>query len=579
MNNSVKKDITRRQLSFLTGASAVGSLGSGVRAQTAATQSKVHDSVSVFQFMTESEVADVKAGTLFVDVTRAVQKALDSVVRHMGAYDIQLSSRGGTIKVPAGRYLVSDALRMHAGTCLIGEGPTISVLVNASTDKNVLTHIGADAGSVDQLLIENIGVVQKRGVASTAGSAIMIDGNGYGTSVIIRNVRTQDTGGGIYMASCFPNTLENVHAMRHRYYGFSTRFSCTSTTFLNCYAGAISGGHGFHLAGNYLSLVGCASDSNAGAGYSFYYDNGVSTSIAMMACGAEACHSGIVADRTAGLNITSPRVTVKAGGGPAIKLLGASSTTIVSPVLSCLAPNANEAIYQAANSGVSPASTSLVGMPSGFFNFASQFNDVENVFAICRASIHAGLWNDSFRLGDRSHFLFGLQKFQLGGAFPPGSGGVTYGQNCRLEATAAYKLAASVNYQPILNAPGATVAQLIAGGAVSSPSIKSGTVTRVEGYRINDMIGGSFNANLVLGNALALSNDWSLYNISSRPNLFNGPIQWGSAAGPSDTFGTGSPEGLVTGTVGSIYRRTDGGPNTTLYVKESGAGNKGWVAK
>lgn len=43
--------------------------------------------------------------------------------------------------------------------------------------------------------------------------------------------------------------------------------------------------------------------------------------------------------------------------------------------------------------------------------------------------------------------------------------------------------------------------------------------------------------------------------------------------------GAGSPEGVVTGLVGSIFLRTDGGANTTLYVKESGTGNTGWVAK
>jgi len=43
--------------------------------------------------------------------------------------------------------------------------------------------------------------------------------------------------------------------------------------------------------------------------------------------------------------------------------------------------------------------------------------------------------------------------------------------------------------------------------------------------------------------------------------------------------GTGSPEGVVVAPVGSIYTRTDGGPGTTLYVKESGTGNTGWTAK
>ena len=45
------------------------------------------------------------------------------------------------------------------------------------------------------------------------------------------------------------------------------------------------------------------------------------------------------------------------------------------------------------------------------------------------------------------------------------------------------------------------------------------------------------------------------------------------------TGGAGSPEGVLTGVVGTLYTRTDGGANTTLYVKESGVGNTGWVAK
>lgn len=44
-------------------------------------------------------------------------------------------------------------------------------------------------------------------------------------------------------------------------------------------------------------------------------------------------------------------------------------------------------------------------------------------------------------------------------------------------------------------------------------------------------------------------------------------------------FGSGSPEGVVTAPVGCLYSRTDGGAGTTLYVKESGTGNTGWVAK
>ena len=46
-----------------------------------------------------------------------------------------------------------------------------------------------------------------------------------------------------------------------------------------------------------------------------------------------------------------------------------------------------------------------------------------------------------------------------------------------------------------------------------------------------------------------------------------------------EAWGPYSPEALVTAGVGSIFHRTDGGAATCLYVKESGVGNTGWVAK
>jgi hypothetical protein len=44
-------------------------------------------------------------------------------------------------------------------------------------------------------------------------------------------------------------------------------------------------------------------------------------------------------------------------------------------------------------------------------------------------------------------------------------------------------------------------------------------------------------------------------------------------------FGSGSPEGVVTAPIGAFYSRTNGGALTSFYVKESGTGNTGWVAK
>ena len=43
--------------------------------------------------------------------------------------------------------------------------------------------------------------------------------------------------------------------------------------------------------------------------------------------------------------------------------------------------------------------------------------------------------------------------------------------------------------------------------------------------------------------------------------------------------GSGSPNTVVTASPGSVYLNQSGGANVTLYIKESGVGNTGWVAK
>lgn len=58
---------------------------------------------------------------------------------------------------------------------------------------------------------------------------------------------------------------------------------------------------------------------------------------------------------------------------------------------------------------------------------------------------------------------------------------------------------------------------------------------------------------------------------SNRHYIGAGAVFWAS--------GTGSPETVVTAPVGSLYSRSDGGAGTSFYVKETGTGNTGWVAK
>ncbi|WP_420179702.1 right-handed parallel beta-helix repeat-containing protein [Paenarthrobacter sp. TA1.8] len=68
----------------------------------------------------------------------------------------------------------------------------------------------------------------------------------------------------------------------------------------------------------------------------------------------------------------------------------------------------------------------------------------------------------------------------------------------------------------------------------------------------------------------------------TTPFQIAAPIRVGGTPGSgsiTNWMGTGSPEGVVTARVGSDYKRLDGGVGTATYVKETGTGNTGWVAK
>jgi len=57
------------------------------------------------------------------------------------------------------------------------------------------------------------------------------------------------------------------------------------------------------------------------------------------------------------------------------------------------------------------------------------------------------------------------------------------------------------------------------------------------------------------------------------------PRYYTSIAGPFWSSGAGTPEGSVVAPVGAMYTDANGSAGNTFYVKESGGGNTGWVAK
>jgi hypothetical protein len=74
-------------------------------------------------------------------------------------------------------------------------------------------------------------------------------------------------------------------------------------------------------------------------------------------------------------------------------------------------------------------------------------------------------------------------------------------------------------------------------------------------------------------------NSWAIHEDDPADRNAMGSINLGGEAGPLLSVGTGNPNGVVSSVVGGLCLRRDGGAGSTLYVKESGTGNTGWVAK
>lgn len=99
------------------------------------------------------------------------------------------------------------------------------------------------------------------------------------------------------------------------------------------------------------------------------------------------------------------------------------------------------------------------------------------------------------------------------------------------------------------------------------------TATRDASFRVATTLNSVESEKFVFtsdGNLELLDGDLVIGTAGKGIN-FSGGVLWRT--------GTGSPEGVVTASVGSMYTDVAGGAGTTLYVKESGSGNTGWVAK
>lgn len=131
-----------------------------------------------------------------------------------------------------------------------------------------------------------------------------------------------------------------------------------------------------------------------------------------------------------------------------------------------------------------------------------------------------------------------------------------------------------------------------------SPAVAgAGVIYQVSGNGFKGLLNGAsqalgFSSYAFISTSLAYLNTGGAAQIggSGGTQFVDGGVTVKASIGTSGQFfpqqttsgiysGPGTPEAAVTAAVGSTYMRTNGGAGTGFYVKESGTGNTGWVAK
>ncbi len=206
------------------GSNLVGFLQAGSGAVPRTAQSKMRDVVSVFDFMTAAQIADVQAGTALVDVTAAIQAALNS-----GA---------ASVFFPDGNYLITSTITVGSGQSVFGNGG--AVITQGANDINCL-----DISST--LNVEIYGLHFSGAAATLSGTNFTANHAVYGSSTTNATIRNCTIYGfwfcGIQLRNCL-NSLIADNLLYGNY--FSSNSSASDITLYSL----ASQGRGTIIRGN-----------------------------------------------------------------------------------------------------------------------------------------------------------------------------------------------------------------------------------------------------------------------------------------------------------------------------------------
>ncbi|MEU4169431.1 glycosyl hydrolase family 28-related protein [Streptomyces sp. NPDC026665] len=233
---------------------------------------------------------------------------------------------GGTLYVPAGRYLLNAALNWASNVNAIGAGDRVSILQSTNQNLDCITGTDISGVTLQALQLSGPGRGFGTGVRLTRFAAPAT------LNVSLRDVLIQSFGGdGVFWHESASSVLERVRVRNCGGIGFhqqapqDTILGGASTSLIDCSAeGCVVAG--YWLDGmSYTSLTGCAAQGSPSG-----YRLDSCTGVVLTACGAEQCTTGLTVYGGKGATVNG--FVTKASDGTSVWLTNSTTGVVLNGV-------------------------------------------------------------------------------------------------------------------------------------------------------------------------------------------------------------------------------------------------------
>lgn len=272
-------------LAASSGSSLIGYLPAGTGAVATTVQSKLRQIVSVFDFMTAAQIADVQAGTLSLDVTAAVAAAIAFVSGTYGS-----TPGGGTLYFPTGAYSISSlyldinnqalilqgassnySSNINRGTRLVARDSVNNYLIQIYRTTNI--QINDMSLDLNNLKTKGIDLTHAAGTQSILDYCQYNDLEFYNVKVGGSFIEAEGNAtllGGEVAVHKFNNCVFQLNGIGGNYIGRSvhiSNYNAWDWTFINCYFAGGSQTASVWMEAGAVTFYSCVWENNDDSSY------------------------------------------------------------------------------------------------------------------------------------------------------------------------------------------------------------------------------------------------------------------------------------------------------------------------